>query len=278
MPPRIIYFIRYNLYSMNKISYGIIHLSVVPGRAEPNHRSEQVTQVLFGETFKILRCEKGWYYIKIDYDAYECWIDANQCVPLSEESYTEYTKKNHFINARPLAKVKPSGSNFTQFVGLGAEFPFLEGNKFRIAGLTFETEHQPVDLINISASPSNLIKIAESLINTTYHWGGKSIMGIDCSGFIQLVFKCCGIKLPRDAYQQADMGYTINFVAEARSGDLAFFDNDEGKIVHVGMVYHTGLIIHASGKVRIDRLDHQGIFNQESGRYTHKIRIIKRLI
>ncbi|MFN4122082.1 MAG: NlpC/P60 family protein [Flavobacteriales bacterium] len=263
---------------MNKINFGIVHLSVVPGRAEPSHRSEQVTQVLFGETFKVLRSEQDWHFIKIDYDAYECWIDGNQFVPLAEDHYHEYLKKSNFLNTQIFTTIKLQGDSSLQLIGIGANFPFYSGKHFKIGDNIYEVEHPPEDNLNTQASEARIVAIAESLLNTTYLWGGKSIMGIDCSGFTQLVFKCLGIKLPRDAYQQADMGYTLSFVAEARTGDLAFFDNDEGKIVHVGIVHGSDKIIHASGKVRIDRLDHQGIFNEDSGRYTHKLRLIKRII
>ena len=119
---------------------------------------------------------------------------------------------------------------------------------------------------------------AYTFINAPYLWGGRSPLGIDCSGFTQVVYKLAGQKLQRDAYQQADQGITLGFIEEAEAGDLAFFDNDEGKIIHVGILLGQGKIIHASGKVRIDRIDHQGIFNEETGKYSHKLRIIKRIL
>ena len=102
-------------------------------------------------------------------------------------------------------------------------------------------------------------------------------MGVDCSGFVQTVFKLAGNTLPRDAYQQAEIGNTLNFVDEAVAGDIAYFDNDEGRITHVGIMLDNKKIIHASGKVRIDLIDHYGIYNEETSNYTHKLRLIKRL-
>ena len=115
-------------------------------------------------------------------------------------------------------------------------------------------------------------------LNAPYLWGGKTPFGIDCSGFTQMVYKLNGFALPRDAYQQAEIGETLSFVEEAEPGDLAFFDDDEGNIIHVGMVLEQGTIIHASGKVRIDALDHQGIYNKELKNYSHKLRLIKKII
>ena len=102
-------------------------------------------------------------------------------------------------------------------------------------------------------------------------------MGMDCSGFSQVVHRIVGNDLPRDASQQVELGDTISFVEEAQAGDLAFFDNEEGNITHVGICLGGGDIIHASGSVRIDKLDHIGIFNADKGTYSHKLRVIKRI-
>ena len=109
-------------------------------------------------------------------------------------------------------------------------------------------------------------------------WGGKSPLGIDCSGFVQIIYKILGIKIPRDTNMQVLQGQTINFIGEITAGDLAFFDDEEGNIIHTGIILNQEEIIHASGKVRIDKFDHQGIFNREEKKYTYKLRVIKRLI
>ena len=113
------------------------------------------------------------------------------------------------------------------------------------------------------------------ILNAPYVWGGRSPLGIDCSGLTQIVYRLQGIDLPRDAYQQAKVGTTLSFIEESEVGDLAFFDDKEGKVIHVGIILEDNHIIHASGKVRIDRIDQQGIFNSEIGKHTHKLRLIK---
>ena len=130
----------------------------------------------------------------------------------------------------------------------------------------------------LNPSADALIVTALFFQNAPYLWGGRTLFGIDCSGFSQIVFKLNGIKLNRDAWQQAEQGAVVDFLPEAKSGDLAFFDNAEGRIIHVGIMLGTNKIIHASGKVRVDTIDNQGIYNAEMGRYTHKLRIIKRFI
>jgi cell wall-associated NlpC family hydrolase len=120
--------------------------------------------------------------------------------------------------------------------------------------------------------------MAESFVNSPYLWGGRSPYGIDCSGLIQVIFKMIGEKLPRDASQQVTRGETVNFMNLTQVGDLAFFDDEEGNIVHVGMILPENRIVHSSGFVKIDRIDQQGIYNIETKRYSHKLRVIKRIL
>ncbi|MGK0175927.1 MAG: cell wall-associated NlpC family hydrolase, partial [Ulvibacter sp.] len=128
------------------------------------------------------------------------------------------------------------------------------------------------------SNKENLINTAFMYLNTPYLWGGKTPFGIDCSGLTQMVYKLCGYKLLRDASQQAMQGEVLSFIEESEPGDLAFFDNSEGDIVHVGIIMKDNYIIHAHGKVRIDRIDHSGIYNIDTRRHTHKLRVIKKII
>ena len=95
---------------------------------------------------------------------------------------------------------------------------------------------------------------------------------------MQMVYKLNGRNLLRKAQEQATQGTALSFIEESEAGDLAFFDNSEGVIDHVGLIMDNNYIIHVDGKVRIDRLDHTGIYNMEKGNYTHKLRVIKKII
>ena len=158
-------------------------------------------------------------------------------------------------------------------IPLGASLSFLNHNEINTEGFQFE------GLKTSGIKPkSDLITTAYQYLNAPYLWGGKTPFGIDCSGFTQMVYKLNGYHLLRDASQQAGQGDALSFIEESEPGDLAFFDNDEGKIIHVGIMMENNYIIHASGKVRIDRLDHLGIYNAEQNRHTHRLRVIKKII
>jgi len=237
-----------------------------------------ITQVLFGDCFKVIEERAKWVRIRNAFDKYEGWIDRKQFFETSQETYLQLEKSSHHKVVFDLAAVVKTSNNQLQSILIGASLPNLTSdNKFEIEGLAFEFDGSFLD-VSEKQNKSKLLENSLMFLNAPYLWGGKTPFGIDCSGFTQMVYKLNGYKLPRDAYQQAEVGTTLSFVEEAEAGDLAFFDDDEGNITHVGMLLENGKIIHASGKVRIDPIDHHGIYNLESKTYSHKLRLIKKII
>jgi len=159
---------------------------------------------------------------------------------------------------------------------MGSTLPFYSNKSLSFGGNKYSFEGNTV--LASAKRPENITLQAQLYLNSPYLWGGKSPFGIDCSGLTQIVYKMCGYQLRRDANQQAEQGETISFLEECKPGDLAFFDNEDGKIIHVGIITHGNNIIHASGKVRLDKLDHQGIFNGETKKYSHNLRLLKRIV
>lgn len=252
---------------------GIATLSIIPVRRDPNHRSEQTTQLLFGETYQVLLAQNGWLQIKCCYDNYEGWIDEAQHFELLDKDFNNINGNDPGI---ALEVVNSAASSYHAIpIVAGSSMPFFDGMNFKIVKEKFIYNGQALqaDAKNITM----LERIAMRYVNAPYLWGGRSPFGIDCSGLTQVVYKCIGIKLPRDAYQQAELGSVVNFIQEAQIGDLAFFANEEGRITHTGIIIKDNRIIHASGKVRIDKLDHFGINNEEKKKYSHKLKIIKRV-
>lgn len=234
----------------------ITNVSVAPVRASNSDKSEIVTQMLFGESCDVLETNKNWAKIKIDYDNYEGWVDSKQISPISDEDFNQ--RKTQIITENVLY--------------------YNHGNEKILLSIGSEVEEDVESNQEEIPFPERIKNTALGFLNVPYLWGGKSFFGIDCSGFSQIVFKVNGIQLPRDAYQQAEIGQVLDFIEEAEVGDLAFFENENGKIVHIGIMLENQKIIHAHGKVRIDELDSVGIFNKDQNKHTHKLRFIKRIL
>ncbi|WP_309641071.1 C40 family peptidase [Flavobacterium sp.] len=252
--------------------FGICNLAIIPLRAEASDRSEIVSQVLFGEHFKVLETLKQWAKVTLQYDGYEGWIDVKQFQAISEDQYNQLSEDAIILNS-DLVEYITSTNNLLMPIPLGASLSFLNHTDINVSGFDFEGMR-----ISGVKPKSNLINTSFMYLNAPYLWGGKTPFGIDCSGFTQMVYKLNGYHLLRDASQQAKEGEALSFIEESEPGDLAFFDNEEGKIIHVGIIMDDNYIIHSSGKVRIDRLDHLGIYNAETNRHTHKLRVIKKMI
>ena len=252
--------------------FGICNLANIPLRIEPNDRSEIVSQVLFGEHFTILESTAKWSKIKLQFDDYEGWIDNKQYKTVTEEQFLLLSNDSIVLN-NDLIEYITAENNVLIPITLGASLSFL--NHENINSQNFKFEGLKTSGIKPKA---NLIQTAFMYLNAPYLWGGKTPFGIDCSGFTQMVYKLNGYQLFRDASQQSLQGEALSFIEESETGDLAFFDNEEGNIIHVGMIMDDNYIIHASGKVRIDRLDHLGIYNPETNKHTHRLRVIKKII
>jgi hypothetical protein len=252
--------------------FGICNLAIIPLRFEPNDKSEIVSQVLFGEHFKVLEQLKQWSRIKMQFDGYEGWIDSKQYESISESNYDLLSADPIILNS-DLVEYITGASNLLIPIPLGSSLSFI--NHAEINKCKFDFEGTKATGVK---DKKNLINTAFLYLNAPYLWGGKTPFGIDCSGFTQMVYKLNGYKLLRDASQQSAQGEALSFIEESEPGDLAFFDNEEGNIIHVGIIMEDNYIIHASGKVRIDRLDHLGIYNPEINKHTHKLRVIKKII
>lgn len=257
------------------MAFGICTLSVIPCRKEPASTSEMVTQLLFGETYKVVEDKEDWVQIITAYDNYPCWISGKQHVSISE---TEFNSVNQTILNSELVQVVSNTKTNSAFpLTIGATLFNLKNNQCELGSLSYTFEGQTTDSTQ-KKSIKDIIETAYLFLNTPYLWGGRSPFGIDCSGFTQLVYKLNGYKIPRDASQQVELGAALSFVEEAESGDLAFFDNEAGNIVHVGIILDNQQIIHASGSVRVDKFDHYGIFHSGTKKYSHMLRVIKKII
>lgn len=259
------------------MDFGICLLSVVPIKRDSSDTSEMVTQLLFGELVVINNKKGNWIYIRKVYDNYEGWIDEKQIKYIQNEEFKELSSIPAQFTMDLAEVVQDITNNRFIPILIGSSIRRADNNQFEIAGSEYKFSGQ-LTLPDQKFFVNSLIENALIFLSAPYLWGGLTPFGTDCSGFTQTVFKISGVKLLRDASQQATQGETISLIDEAQAGDLAFFDNEEGIITHVGILFDKENIIHASGKVRIDKIDHLGIHNRELKRYTHKLRIMKRLL
>jgi gamma-D-glutamyl-L-lysine dipeptidyl-peptidase len=243
----------------------------VPLRSGPSHKSEMLSQVLFGEKYIIIDQAGKWLKIQTIFDNYTGWMDKDHL----QQSESKDDQQGHVL-LKNLLCYKPDKTKIVLEPGCEIHNPDFTNKTFTTANSVYTTapDFNESYIKNSDSLPERAMKF----LNSPYIWGGRIPSGIDCSGMTQLIYKMHGIKIPRDSSQQAGTGETISFINDSKPGDLAFFDNEKGNISHVGMIFSSGLIIHASGRVRIDTIDHQGIFKEEIGRYSHRLRTIKRII
>ncbi len=261
------------------MKFGIALLSIIPVRKEDDERSEMKSQLLFGEHYKILNIKSGWALIETCFDNYRGWIDEAMITEIKPETYKLLSLGKSVVINRKIVHLILEDKSIQQIVA-GSTIPFFKktSDLFTVEGRTFRMAEEP--------NPPGIISIRREIsdtsllyLNSPYLWGGRTPFGIDCSGFTQIVYKICGIKLPRDAKQQSECGKIVRKLKEYETGDLAFFRKGQAnEISHTGILLDNNMIIHSSGKARIDRIDEKGIFNDEIKSYSHQLVTIQNVI
>jgi len=257
------------------MTISICNLSVVAVRAGRGSKTEMITQLLFGEMVECWEKKGEWTKIRCTWDNQIGWVQSNQITLLTEEEVALYNQASSYCMeiAQPVVAI----DHFLP-ITMGATLPNFDGMKFDLAGKSYTFSGQVISSDILVPSTELLIKLARKYLYAPYLSGGRSPFGIDSTGLLQVLFKIMGIAIPRDAYLQARKGELIDFFEQARVGDLVFFEDAKGLIDHAGIICEAGYILHASGQVRIDKVDHFGIFNTLTNKYTRKLRVIKRIL
>ncbi|MBR1878428.1 MAG: C40 family peptidase [Paludibacteraceae bacterium] len=282
--------------------------SIIPVRTEPREGSEQSTQILFGETCDILEQVPRWNRIRLHSDGQEGWVDAKMISPIGGKDYTAYRKALKSATAMvamPMAYAVSenngqtipltAGTRLTNYQTLKPQNPQTAPvGRFEVLGVGFRIDPGMVIAQPLALNEQNLMQAVRFFLNVPYLWGGKNAMGMDCSGFTQTILSLFGKRLLRNASQQATQGSPVSLLKHAHAGDLVFFDHNDGRISHVGIIlsppFREGAgvgsctLVHCSGRVKVEKIDETGIFSVEQadkdhpdGRYTHHLAAIRRV-
>ena len=253
--------------------------SVVPVRAEAREGAEQNTQMLFGELCTVIEEQPRWKRIRLDSDGQEGWADAKMICPINEEELATYLSaiKSSALVAFPMTYAVSENNGQTIPLTAGTRLANYKDGRFEVLGVGFRIDPSMVIEKTLELNEQNLQQTVRFFLNTPYLWGGKNALGMDCSGFTQVILSLFGRQLLRNASEQATQGKTVSELTKTQAGDLAFFKHQEGKISHVGIILDAERIIHCSGRVKVEKLDNNGIFNAEMGDYSHHLVKIKRI-
>jgi len=254
------------------MEYAVVSVAAAPLRKKPNHRREMVSQLLFGEAVEILK-ERGRFWLKVRglHDSYEGWLTKNLVMPVEEHLARVACP---FVSTDILAPAVVNDNPV--HIPFASSLPGFENGSGKFGDVQYRFSGNYIDRFQQQPDLELLTKFTSPWMNVPYMWGGRTALGVDCSGFVQVIYKMMGIDLPRDAWQQAQEGKSIKKIKESETGDLVFFD-DKDEIVHVGILLDKEHILHASGKVRIDNIDKKGIINVDTGKRSHRLELIRRV-
>lgn len=268
--------------------------TVTPVRMEPSEGSEQLTQLLFGEVCQVLERLPRWTKIRSTVDGQTGWVDFKMVTSIGDEAKGDEAKGIGVV-AVPIAAATDMETGEELMLTLGTRLPNYAHGTFEILGKKYLINPACVshleDALQAVGHPAGyrlegkgeeVCTIAQTLLNAPYLWGGKNAMGIDCSGFTQVVYSVFGVNLLRNAREQITQGTPVASLAEAQAGDLAFFDHADRdpkatNISHVGLLLDKQTIIHCSGCVHVDYIDDMGI-HLPDGELTHHLVQIKRYL
>lgn len=270
---------------VHSADFVINNCPVTPVREQPSEAAEQATQLLFGEVCEVVDHLPGWTKIRSTMDGQTGWVSAKMVTPVSEEAKKQWGDEAMGVVAVPMAVATDIATGEKRMLTIGTRLPNYANGTFIVLEKQYQIDPSCVYEIRgerLEVKGEEVVRVAKSLLNVPYLWGGKNMMGFDCSGFVQTVYSVFGIQLLRNAREQITQGKVVNSLAESQPGDLVFFDHSDRdpnatRISHVGMLISPTQVIHCSGCVHIDRIDEMGVY-LSNGEMTHHLVQIKRYL
>ena len=270
---------------VHSADFVINNCPVTPVREEPSEAAEQATQLLFGEVCEVVDHLPGWTKIRSTMDGQTGWVSAKMVTPISDEAKKQWGDEAMGVVAVPMAVATDIATDEKRMLTIGTRLPNYADGTFTVLGKQYQMDPSCVYEIKgerVDVKGEEVVRVAKSLLNVPYLWGGKNMMGFDCSGFVQTVYSVFGINLLRNAREQVTQGEVVNSLAESQPGDLVFFDHADRdpnatRITHVGMLISPTEVIHCSGCVHVDKIDEMGI-RLANGKLTHHLAQIKRYL
>jgi gamma-D-glutamyl-L-lysine dipeptidyl-peptidase len=260
------------LSTINK-SIAICHVSAANVMKEASHYSALETQILFGEAITITEIKNNWCHITANCDGYNGWVLLSQ--------FTIVPQLPTIDNINSFTPSIAVHNQHSIYLPAGASLPNCKNNQVQIGDSVFTAINNCLQVNQLQWIEKNIQEIVHSYRYVPYVWGGRTHAGIDCSGFSAMLYKYFNLPLKHEATWQSKQGTVVDFLQQAVCGDLAFFDDEEGDITHVGIMLNNAEIIHATetaGGVTIDDIDNAGIISRLTGKRTHQLRVIKRLL
>ena len=262
--------------------------SIVPVRAEAREGAEQNTQMLFGELCEIIDRQSdaatpNWTYVRLKSDGQEGWVDTKMITPMTAQEHKTYSAalKHAATVVFPMAYAMSENNGQTIPLTAGTRLANYSDGRFEVLGVGFRIDPSMVCTELPDLNEQNLLQTVRFFLNVPYLWGGKNALGMDCSGFTQVIMSLFGKRLLRNASEQATQGRAVSALAKAEAGDLVFFTkytaDTSSPITHVGLVIDPQRVIHCSGRVKVEKLDETGIYSTEQGGYTHRLVTIRRI-
>lgn len=266
------------------VEEGIILHSIVPLRAEGSECAEQLTQLLFGETVDVLEEAERWIRVRNDADGMEGWVDFKMLTKMSDEEFAGYSavlRESTAFVRMPMAYALSMNNSQTIPLAAGTRLPKYENGTFEVLGVPFRIDPSMVLEKPMPLNQDSLMQLSRFFLNTPYLWGGKNALGMDCSGLTQVLLSLMGVQILRNASEQATQGEPVASLSEARPCDLVFFDK-HGRVTHVGILLTQDTVLHCSGRVKVEKIDEEGIVSSENntlykvGDHTHHLCAIRR--